>query len=201
MRVSDTIDNMIDQAASSSNTYPVVLATEDADQFASLQKELEQEIKPTGVIERMYVADIAALLWEILRLRRFKTAILNNAFRKALQDILRQCLFRGEFITIADDELEADTLAHDWFKNQKAKDKVTKLLRQHQLDEDAIPAEAFRQVSSEIETLDRLLTLAERRRDRALRNIAEYRFSFAKRLQQSSERILENSGVLALNSP
>lgn len=45
-------------------------------------------------IERIYVRDIAALLWEIIRLRRFKTATLNNALRVALSNILKQILFK-----------------------------------------------------------------------------------------------------------
>ena len=199
--MTDAIDNVICKASSSSNDYSAVLVTEDASKFALLQEELEHEIRPKGVIERMYVADIAALLWEILRLRRFKTAIINSALRSALVQLLKRCLFNGEFLTSPDNDDKAESLAYKWFQSQKAKDEVAKLLRQFQLDEDAIPAEAFRQVSSEMETLDRLLTLAETRRDRALRSIADYRFNFAKRLQQSSDRILEGSDVLAIEQP
>ena len=47
-----------------------------------------EEIKPRGIIERLYVADIAALVWEILRLRRCKVVIVNTAFKKALSNIV-----------------------------------------------------------------------------------------------------------------
>jgi len=136
----------------------MVLMTENEDEFASLHEEPDQDIQPRNFIERMYVQDIAALLWEIVRLRRFKTAILNNALRMALQSILRQILFRPEFIEKPDYELEADTLAYDWFHSQKAKTQVAKLLRQFRLDECAIEAEAFRLTSSDIDRLDRMMT-------------------------------------------
>jgi hypothetical protein len=55
-------------------------------------------------------------------------------------------------------------------------------------------------MSSEMERLDRMLTLAETRRDRALRSIGDYRSSFAKRVRQSSDRILEGEDVLTLEN-
>ena len=64
------------------------------------------------------------------------------------------------------------------------------------LDESAIEAEAFRLASSDIDRLDRMLTVAEIRRDKALHCIADYRDSLAQRLQQSSQKILEAADVL-----
>ena len=85
--------------------------TEAEDEFPSLCEELEQEIQPMSFIERIYVRDIAALLSEIIRLRRFKTATLNNALRIALSNILKQILFKPEFLEKKPDyELEAEGL-------------------------------------------------------------------------------------------
>jgi len=68
---------------------------------------------------------------------------------------------------------EAKGLTFNWFHSQKAKTQVAKLLAQFHLDESAIEAEAFRLTSSEIDRLDRVLTIAEIRRDSALRCIAD----------------------------
>jgi hypothetical protein len=46
--------------------------SESADEFASLRTALELEIKPKGIVEQIYVDDIAAIVWEIRRLRRCK---------------------------------------------------------------------------------------------------------------------------------
>ena len=67
---------------------PQLLITESAEDFAALDAALMEEIKPRGIIERLYVADIAALVWEILRLRRCKVAIVNIAFKNALSEIV-----------------------------------------------------------------------------------------------------------------
>jgi len=190
--------NPTDNAAGEKTTvlpYPMVLITEREDDFSSLHEELEQEIQPRNFIERMYVGDIAALLWEIIRLRRFKTAMLNQALRVALQNVLKQIFFKPECLEKAVYELEAETLADDWFHSQKAKNQVAKLLDQFHLDESAIEAEAFRIMSSDIDKLDRMLTLAEVRRDKALHCIADYRDSLARRLRQSSQQILDAEDV------
>ena len=69
-----------------------LLITESADEFDALRDAFEREIKPRGIIERMYVHDICSIVWEILRLRRCKVVIINSAFRSALEHLLVQLL-------------------------------------------------------------------------------------------------------------
>jgi hypothetical protein len=177
---------------------PPLLITESADEFSTLLAALEQEIKPNGIIEQIYLADLAAIVWKIQRLRRCKTGIINNAFRPALQSLLRQLLISSNFLSHRDDEERADALALDWFSNQRTKKEVLAILRQFHLDESAIEAEAIRLSSSDLELLDRMLTSLRSRLDKALGCVAEYRHSFAKQLQQSSDRILEGNDMLRL---
>jgi len=66
--------------------------SESKAEFDRIRDALNEEIKPRGIIEQMYVADIAYLSWEVLRLRRSKTAIVNLAFRAALKDLITQLL-------------------------------------------------------------------------------------------------------------
>ncbi len=159
----------------------------------SMREGLKREIKPKSFIEHMYVEDVANILWDIMRLRRFKADIINNRFRAALEKILEQVLCEPKFQFGVRDK--AERLAHDWFHTQKANNEVAKLLRQYQLDEHSIAAEAFRQTAQDMDRLDRMLTLAEVRRDRALRSIAEYRLSLATRVRQSLDQILDNDEV------
>jgi hypothetical protein len=44
------------------------------------------------MVEQIYVADIAQLVWEIRRLRRCKASIINLAFRTALEKLAAQFL-------------------------------------------------------------------------------------------------------------
>src|SRR5262245_26192764 len=65
-----------------------LLRSESEGEFDQLLRALKAEIQPHGVIEDMYVAEIAIIIWEILRLRRCKMTILNAAFRQALRNFI-----------------------------------------------------------------------------------------------------------------
>jgi hypothetical protein len=174
-----------------------LLITESADEFDALRDAFEQEIKPHGIIEQMYVHDISSIVWEILRLRRCKTVIINSGFRSALQDLLKQLLREpGQYEYEVKDEAEA--LAQVWFTDQEAKKRVSELLSRVELDESAIEAEAIRRSSSDLELLDRMLTSLESRRNKALGCVAEYRVSLGQQLRQSADRIIDGKGVLRL---
>jgi len=177
-----------------------LLMTESGEEFAALCASLAREIKPHGIIERTYVDDFAMILWEIQRLRRCKVVIINTAFRSALENLLGQ-LMRSSGLMLEDlFDGRVKALALSWFLDQQCRDEVTEKLREFHLDDFAIEAEAIRISSSGLEPLDRMLSSLEARRDKALRSIAEYRFTLAKQLRQTSDRILENNdGVLCLD--
>jgi hypothetical protein len=176
-----------------------LLITESADEWDTLRDAFEQEIKPQGIIEQMYVHDISAIVWEILRLRRCKVVIINSAFRSALQDLLRQ-LLRQPGRPGYEVGGEADPLAQTWFTDKEAKKAVSEILSQFNLDESAIEAEAIRKSSADLELLDRMLTSLESRRNKALSCVAEYRVSLAHQLRESADRLIESKGVLRLEN-
>jgi hypothetical protein len=176
-----------------------LLITESADEFDGLSNAFEQEIKPQGIIEQMYVHDISCIVWEILRLRQCKVVIINSAFRSALQNLLKQLLRQaGQYEYEVEDE--AQTLAQSWFTDQEAKKQVSEILSRFDLDESAIEAEAIRRSSSDLELLDRMLTSLESRRNKALGCVAEYRASLAHQLRESADRIIDGKGVLRLDA-
>jgi hypothetical protein len=176
---------------------PALLMSESAAEFTSLHTAIELEIEPKGIIEQVYVDDIATIIWEIRRLRRCKTSIINNASRVALQCLLRELMWSPEHPR---HHAEADALAIEWFSNQQAKNEVAAIFRRFHLDESAIEAEAIRRLSTELEVLDRMLTSLESRRDRAIRSIADYQDRFAKRVREVSNRIIEGDPVVRLEN-
>lgn len=118
----------------------------------------------------MYVADIAQLVWETLRLRRCKVSIINLAFRAALEKLIAQLLRnpgQQEYLV----REQAEKLAEAWFSKDSAKKQILRLLNHFHLDESAIEAEAIRRSAADIELLDRLLASLESRRDKALRRV------------------------------
>jgi hypothetical protein len=175
-----------------------LLITESEQDFSALSAALTQEIKPSGIVEQILIADIAALNWEILQLRRCKIAIVNTVFKDALSEIVYRLAGEPEMGTPKREWVEAIT--NDWFSRPEARKEVLQLLRQFHLNEWAIEAEAIRISFSEIEMLDRMITLVESRRNKALRSIAEYRDGFAKRVREVSNRVIEGDPVIRLKS-
>jgi len=177
-----------------------LLITERADEFDALRDAFEQEIKPRGIIEQMYVHDICSIVWEILRLRRCKVVIINSAFRIALEDLLVQ-LLRKPGQSAYDVRDVAQGLAHAWFTDKEAKQHVSEILSEFKLYKAAIEAEAIRKSSADLELLERMLSSLESRRDKALGRVAEYRASLAHQLRESADRIIDSKDVLQLEYP
>jgi hypothetical protein len=173
-----------------------LLITESKEEFEQLRDAFNQEIKPRGIVEQMYVADIIILTWEIVRLRRCKAGNVNLTFGTALKKVLGQ-LLRKPMGTVP--QVEADRLAHRWFSDPQAKKQVSELLRHFQLDESAIEAEAIKSLGADLDRFDRLLASSESRRNKALRCIADCRGGFATILRESSDRIIDGQ-VLALEN-
>ena len=173
--------------------------TESREDFDQVRDTLEREIQPRGIIEQMYVDDMAYIVWEIRRLRRCKDTIINVAFRTGLERVLKQLLRRpGESEFNSNEEIE--DLALRWFTDPKAKKEVSELLGKFQLDEIAIEAEAIRESSQDLEQLDRMLRSLEVRRDRALALVVEYRVNLAHQLRESAERMTQEPTVLRLET-
>jgi len=175
-----------------------LLITESLDQFDQVRDAFDQELRPRGIIEQMYVADIAYLTWEILRLRRCKAGIINSAFRAALEKLLQELLRKPSQPT-AFVEVDAGILAQAWFSDPAAKERVLELLSEFQLDESVIEAEAVRGSGDDLEQLDRLLASLELRRNKASRYITDYRGGFARQVRESSDRLIEGK-VLPLEN-
>ena len=137
------------------------------DEFEALGAALRQEIEPRGIVEHMYVSETASIVSEILRFRRCKAAIINAVYGAALKNLLSR--------ELSVDYQTAEQLAQGWFTDDASEKQVAEILRQRQLDDFAIEAEAIRSLASELEMLDRMLTSLEGRRNRTIRFIAEDR--------------------------
>ena len=129
-------------------------------------------------------------MWEILRLRRSKAAIINLAFRDALTEVVTQLLSNpGDWKNRQKNH--AEKLAREWFSDPDVKKQIAGLLREFNLDETAIEAEAFRKSADDLEGIDRLMASAEARRDKALVCIAQYRGDFGALLRERSDRLVD----------
>ena len=167
-----------------------VLMNEPVDDLDCVRETLNNEIKPRGMVEQLYLLDYAELTFEILRLRRWKMALLNTNFVPALETVFMQ-LFLQSAYNSGQASATAQDIAHRWFVDKKVKKYGARLLRQCGLDKSAIEAEAFRKSADQIELIDKLLASAESRRNKIIREIAAYRNGLAQQLEKSANRIIE----------
>jgi hypothetical protein len=176
-----------------------VLLTESADEFSRHHDTLKDQLKPRGSLEEFFVEEIVALIWEIRRYRRNKTAVINSAFREALQKLLEQvCREPGQ--SVFDIEKDVKELSHQWFGgDQSAKQLVSEKLGYFGLDEHAIEAEAMTIVARDLEKFDQLLARLEWRLDKAMRSLAELRGELGRHLRGTIERVIEGE-VLTLDN-
>jgi hypothetical protein len=183
-----------------------LLRTEAATDLVRILDAVIEEVRPRGIILEMLVNDYAYFVWEICRLRRWKAAIIENAFYSALRAILRLVLHSPltwgfKFEGGEGDQPETpDTLAQKWFIDDAIKQQILELLGDLNLDETAIEAEAMRMSSDDLEVLDRMLASAESRRDKTLRAITEYHGNFALQLRKAANQIIE-AQVIEVEKP
>jgi hypothetical protein len=181
---------------------PPLLTSESAEEFERLRDGLEQDIKPSGIIEQIYVADFAYMVWDIGRLRRAKALIIKLAFQASLKDVLTQILRDKarsiDWQTESRHSDKARNIARRWCTDQKIKKQVSDLLQEFGLDQFAIEAESIRASSATLEKLERMLSSLESRRDKALYRVADYRANLAHQLRGSTDKLIEATTVPAL---
>ena len=89
-----------------------LLHGEDRAAYDALLKQIAGTVKPADVIEEILVRDIVDLVWEGLRLRRLKVALMNLRSRQPLQSALEMYSYieRTDRECLSGDELMAATL-------------------------------------------------------------------------------------------
>lgn len=168
---------------------PPVLRTESADEYVSLHAQLIAEVEPKGPIEKFYVEEMAALIWEMRRLRNCKISAIRQAFPMALQNILKQLLSTPSFFEHFQNEARAMELASSWFQDPAKQKDTLEILRRFDLDKSAIEVEAITVASDQLEWLDNSLAVTGARIDKTLRMVMDYR-GFADRLRRHSDQAL-----------
>ncbi|AWN52720.1 HNH endonuclease [Methylobacterium sp. 17Sr1-1] len=160
----------------------VVLAGEEAAQYEKLHADIASAVGPTDIIEEFWVRDVADLVWETLRLRRLRGALLQVAMRNGLERVL-PLLVEASF---------AERLAEDWFRGEnQANAAVDTLLADAALSFDTVKAEALAARLDDFERFDRLIANAEARRNAILREVDRHREALAVRLARIGETIIE----------
>jgi hypothetical protein len=235
---------------------PLLLEGEDAAAYDELLARIRAAISPVDIVEEMFIADVVALEWEVLRWRRLKLGLIRARVFEALEEFLKRNLdydlYWADYLTELTEVLQANlpkaqekdaqTLAFQYAQNEpNAVDRVTKLLAgDRDLDSflDDVRAEkaedlmqAYRQRDSDatrvvnqclasagksmdslvaeplgkqfdyIERIDHLNTVAENRRNAALREIDRRRAILGEAVRRSVQEVEEGEFKVIETTP
>jgi hypothetical protein len=116
---------------------PLLLEGEDAAAYDELLARVHAAVKPVDIIDEMFIDDVAALEWEVLRWRRLKRTLMQEARLNALKNFLAG-------------ELEYDLCS------ERVADRLTKILQ------DNLPEEHAEEYADAMQTLARKYARNER---------------------------------------
>jgi hypothetical protein len=143
------------------------------------------------VVEEIWVREVVELVWETVRLRRQKAALINSSAKEGMQRLL-----------YALDYDDAVKLAKGWFaRDPAAVADVEARLADAGLGIDAVMAQTLRLHLAEYEGMDRMLRSAEARRDAALLAIERHRAHFADTLRRAAQDAEREAATAAEQAP
>ena len=155
---------------------PPLLSTEDPARYRDMLDRFAESIAPRNIIEWLWVKDVADLSWEIPRLRRYRTLMIERR---------RESDARIEYAReYADDPEVYDRLTPEQIEAHR---------NAPTLDTEADSARLLIYYLRQYETIDKLLTSAELRRDRILRELDFRRERIAPLLRKISDEVIDAS--------
>ncbi len=159
---------------------PTLLDGEDAAAYDNLLARVSGAIKPTDIIEEIWVRDVVDLEWEVHRMRRLKAKLISVTAHKGLEQILERLT----------DYITASALSTAWAqRDSDAIKRVEELLVSAELTMDAVMAETLALKLDQVERIDRMTMNAESRRNSVLREIDRHRASLALAVRQAVKDI------------
>jgi hypothetical protein len=158
---------------------------DDSSGYDTLLSRVSAAVRPGDVIEEAWVRDVVDLIWEAVRLRRLKAALLTACADRGLRDVLTGINVTGN---------TAFALAGPWAAREPAAvEKVDAILAAAGLGIDHVMAHTLRRYIDQIERIDRMIASAEARRSAALRDIAHHREHLAASLRAAANEAITDA--------
>jgi hypothetical protein len=178
---------------------PPVLSSEKRKDYESLLCYMADCVKPTDVIEWLWLKDVVDHTWEIRRLRRFKNQLIevglptheNDAEGESpLAEIMKAIRAEADARYYSNANIPNPIEKLEENKKEQAPEKPKNRKRKRRPSE-ADATQSFRQCIDDYQTLDRLLISAEDRRNAVLREIDRRRDGLAQRLRRASDDVID----------
>ena len=159
---------------------PPLIAGEDQAQYEAMRDQISAAVQPLDFLEEIWVNDVVNLVWEGLRLRRLRAALLQSA---APDYFYRAFSNHPDYCT---------RLARNWASHEP--DVVAKVdadLAAGGVTRDRVMVDALARNIDHVESIDRMVAGAEARRNVALREIDRHRATLGAALRQAADEVLD----------
>jgi hypothetical protein len=157
---------------------PPLVPGDNSAAYDTLLARVTGTVRPRDVLEEAWVRDVVDLLWEAVRLRRFKAALMTACADEGLQKLLTGLDVRGSTYE----------LARRWAARAlDAVGQVDAVLNGAGLGIEHVMARTLRQTIGEVERIDRMIASAEARRATTLREIERYRRPFGAAVRRAAQ--------------
>jgi hypothetical protein len=169
---------------------PAPILGEDAKAYDELLTGVSTAVGPVDMIEQIFVRDVVDNSWDIIRWRRLRVQLMKANAYKGVSETLAPSLGSAR----------AQDLATAWAtRTSDAVEMISKALDCAGLGIDAVMAQTLALNLAEVERIDRLISVAEARRNATLREIARHRDTLAQKLLRAVQQ-LETNELPALES-
>ena len=153
---------------------PPLLPNESLVDYEGLKARLRAKIVPQDVLEEIWLRDILDLQWEVLRMRRLKARLLANSSPSGLESLLHRRVNYSDVGKFVD----------AWGRGDKEDImEIELLLKSRGLGLEDVDAHSLLKRLEPLESIDRMISQAEERRNNALREIERAREAAARRLR------------------
>jgi hypothetical protein len=158
---------------------PPLLKGESVQQYDELLGVLVTQVAPVDLIEWLWVVNYLDCAWEVLRLRRFKSVLIDLQQTRALESVILKT-------APIDKQHSPSSLAQAEALWSADPAHFTK----HGIDPLSVPAMAVVQIKENLEALNKMLERAERRCDTSMQQLEYRREVFAHRARRTADSLL-----------
>jgi hypothetical protein len=178
---------------------PPLVGEESREDYENLFSALAAAAKPADAIAWIYLRDFTDLTWEIRRERWLK----HRTIEDSRQAVVKQLLMPISPLTGLFDAVETDERAYrnevervykemkQWETDLRARRRIDKELASEGYDATYILTTALTSSASDIDAIDKRISLYEYRRNAILREIDRHSESMARRLDKASSDIID----------
>jgi hypothetical protein len=153
---------------------------EEGTNYDVILERISADVAPADFVEVIWVRNVADLVWDSVRRRRLKSQLLQAAAHQGLERLLASII----------DWMRAEQLSRKWaLGDEEAMGEVERLLGRAGLTFDAVMAQTLAARIDDVERIDRMVIIAEARRDAVLREIRSRRLAFAQALRRAGDAI------------